>query len=155
MASERWHGAVAPGGRRRCRPGPRTAGVTPGRGCATVRWTVREQLRRGRPLTPIRCRWHDAGVVGVPPHTPGKQAAAAFAPYGLRLQAPGMAPGPVEARITITGRDGGCLGQLDIDAGGAQFRADAISGLLDLHYGAWTSQDADRRRGGHGAGPPT
>ena len=32
-------------------------------------------------MTPIRCRcrWHDAGAVGVPPATPGKQAAAAFA----------------------------------------------------------------------------
>ena len=37
-------------------------------------------------MTPIRCRWHDAGAVGVPPATPGKQAAAAFALYGLRLQ---------------------------------------------------------------------
>ena len=46
-------------------------------------------------MTPIRCRWHDAGVIGVPPNTPGKQAAAAFALYGLRLQAQGIAPGPV------------------------------------------------------------
>jgi hypothetical protein len=49
-------------------------------------------------MTAIRCRWHDAGVVGVPPATPGKQAAAAFALYGLRLQAEGISPGPVEAR---------------------------------------------------------
>ena len=106
-------------------------------------------------MTPIRCRWHDTGIVGVPPHTPGKQAAAAFALYGLRLQAQGIAPGPVEARITITDRDGDYFGQLDIDAADTQFMADAISGLLNLHYGSWTSQDVDRRRGGHGAGPPT
>ena len=106
-------------------------------------------------MTPIRCRWHDAGVVGVPPHTPGKQAAAAFALYGLRLQAEGISPGPVEARITITDRDGCYFGQLDIDARDAQFMVDAISGLLNLHYGPWTSEDVDRRRDGHGAGPPT
>jgi hypothetical protein len=91
----------------------------------------------------------------VPPHTPGKQAAAAFALYGLRLHAEGMSPGPVEARITITDRNGCYLGQLDIDAGDAQFMADAISGLLNPHYGPWTSQDADGLRDGHGAGPPT
>jgi len=34
----------------------------------------------------------------------------AFALYGLRLQPQGIAPGPVEARITITDRDGYCLG---------------------------------------------
>jgi len=104
-------------------------------------------------MTPIRCRWHDAGVVGVPPHTPGKQAAAAFALYGLRLQAEGISPGPVEARITITDRDGCYCGQLDIDAGDAQFMVDAISGRLNLQYGPWASEDVDRLRDGHGAGP--
>jgi len=54
-------------------------------------------------MTAIRCRWHDAGVAGVPPATPGKQAAAAFALYGLRLQPEGISPGPVEATVTITG----------------------------------------------------
>ena len=106
-------------------------------------------------MTPIRCRWHDAGVVGVPPHTPGKQAAAAFALYSLRLQAQGISPGPVEARITITDRDGCCLGQLDVDADDAQFMADPISGLLNPHYGPWSSQDVDHLRGGHDAAPPT
>ena len=106
-------------------------------------------------MTPIRCRWHDAGVVGVPPHTPGKQAAAAFALYGLRLQAQGIPPGPVEATITITDGHGYHLGQLDLDAGDAQFMVDAISGMLNLHYGPWTSQDVDRLRAGHGAEPPT
>jgi hypothetical protein len=105
-------------------------------------------------MTPIRCRWHDAGVIGVPPHTPGKQAAAAFALYGLRLQAQGIAPGPVEATLTITDRDGCYLGQLDIDAGDAQFMVDAISGLLGLRYGPWASKDADHLRAGPGAAPP-
>ena len=62
-------------------------------------------------MTAIRCRWHDAGLIGVPPHTPGKQPAAAFALYGLRLQAQGISPGPLEARITITDRDGSHFGQ--------------------------------------------
>jgi hypothetical protein len=106
-------------------------------------------------MTPTRCRWHDAGVVGVPPHTPGKQAAAAFALYGLRLQAQGISPGPVEARITITDRDGFYLGQLDLDADDAQFMVDAISGLLNLHYGPWTSQDADHPPAHSGPKPPT
>jgi hypothetical protein len=105
-------------------------------------------------MTAIRCRWHDAGVIGVPPHTPGKQAAAAFALYGLRLQAQGISPGPVEARITITDRDGCYLGRLDIDADDAQFMVDAVSGLLNLRYGPWTSQDLDHLRPGPGARPP-
>jgi hypothetical protein len=105
-------------------------------------------------MTPICCRWHDTGVVGVPPHTPGKQAAAAFALYGLRLQTQGISPGPVEAVITVTGRDGCYFGQLDLDAGDAQCMADAISGMLNLRYGPWTGEDVDRLRAGPGAGPP-
>jgi len=111
-------------------------------------------VAEGRPMTPIRCRWHDAGIVGVPPHTPGKQAAAAFALYGLRLQAQGISPGPVEATITITDRRGYYFGQLNLDAGDAHFMVDAISGMLNLHYGPWTSQDADRLLPNSGAGPP-
>jgi hypothetical protein len=103
-------------------------------------------------MTAIRCRWHDAGIVGVPPHTPGKQAAAAFALYGQRLQAQGISPGPVEATITITDRQGHYFGQLDLDAGDAQFMVDAISGMLSLHYGPWTSEDVERLRAGHGGG---
>ena len=80
--------------------------------------------------------------------------AAALALYGLRLQAQGISPGPVEAVITITDRHGCYLGQLDIDAGDAQFMVDAISGLLGLHYGPWTSQDADRLRASYRAEPP-
>jgi len=33
--------------------------------------------------------------------------------------------------------------------------ADAISGLLNLHYGPWASQDVDHLRGGHDVAPPT
>ena len=65
-------------------------------------------------MTPIRCRWHDAGVVAAPPATPGKQAAAAFALDGLRLRAQGIPPDPVEATITITGNHGYFFGQLDL-----------------------------------------
>jgi hypothetical protein len=105
-------------------------------------------------MTPIRCRWHDAGAVGVPPATPGKQAAAAFALYGLRLQTEGISPGPVEAVLTITDRHGYFFGQLDLDAGDAQFMVDAISGLLDREYGPWTNADINRLLAGHGAEPP-
>jgi hypothetical protein len=105
-------------------------------------------------MTAIRCRWHDAGVIGVPPHTPGKQAAAAFALYGLRLQAHGISPGPVEATITITDRHGHDYGQLDIDADDAPFMVDAISEMLNHHYGPWASQDLDHLRAGPGAEPP-
>jgi len=106
-------------------------------------------------MTAIRCRWHDAGLIGVPPHTPGKQAAAAFALYSLRLQAQGISPGPVEATITIADRDGCYFGQLDLDAGDAQFMVDAISGLLNHHYGPWTRQNIDHLRAVHDAEPPT
>jgi len=106
-------------------------------------------------MIPIGCRWHDAGLIGVPPHTPGKQAAAAFALYGLRLQAQGISPGAVEATITITDRHGCYFGQLDLDAGDTQFMVDAISGLLNHHYGPWTSQDVERLRADPGAEPPT
>src|SRR5215469_5443142 len=111
--------------------------------------------KRGRwwHMTPIRCRWHDAGVVGVPPGTPAKQAAAAFALYGLRLQAEGISPGPVEATVTITDNHGCLLGRLDLDAGDAQFMVDAISGMLSRVYGPWRSEDIERLAG-HRAGPP-
>ena len=105
-------------------------------------------------MTAIRCRWHDAGVVGVPPATPGKHAAAAFALYGLRLQAEGISPGPVEATVTITGHHGCCFGQLDLDAGDAQFMVDAISGMLNLAYGPWRGEDIERLLAEHRAGPP-
>ncbi len=73
-----------------------------------------------------------------------KQAAAAFALYGPRLQAQGISPGPVEATVTITDKNGHLVGQLDMDAGDAQFMVNAISGTLNLAYGPWTSEDVDR-----------
>lgn len=90
----------------------------------------------------------------MPPATPGKQAAAAFALYGLRLQAEGISPGPVEATVTITGHHGYFFGQLDLDAGDTQFMADAISGMLTLEYGPWRSEDIERLLAGHRARPP-
>lgn len=105
-------------------------------------------------MTPIRGRWHDAGVLGVEPGTPGKQAAAAFALYGLRLQAQGISPGPVEATVTITDRHGHLVGQLDLDAGDVQFMIDAISGMLNLAYGPWRSEDVDRMLADYRQGPP-
>jgi hypothetical protein len=105
-------------------------------------------------MTPIRGRWHDAGVLGVEPGTPGKQAAAAFALYGLRLQAQGISPGPVEATVTITDRHGHLVGQLDLDAGDVQFMIDAISGMLNLAYGPWRSEDVDRMLADYRPGPP-
>jgi hypothetical protein len=92
-------------------------------------------------MTPIRRRWHDAGVLGVPP---GMQAAAAFALYGLPLQAQGISPGPVEATMTLTDKHGHLVGQLNLDARDAQFMVDALSGMLNLEYGPWTSEDVDR-----------
>jgi hypothetical protein len=105
-------------------------------------------------MAPIRSRWHDAGVLGVAPGTPGKQAAAAFALYGLRLQAQGISPGPVEATVTITDKHGHLVGQLDLDARDAQFMVDAISGTLNLEYGRWNTEDVDRLLADYGPGPP-
>jgi hypothetical protein len=95
-------------------------------------------------MTRIRSRWHDAGVLGVSPGTPGKQAAAGFALYGLRLQAEGISPGPIEATITITDKHGHLVGQLDLDARDAQWMVEAISGMLNLVYGPWRAEDVDR-----------
>lgn len=92
----------------------------------------------------IRSRWHDAGVLGVPPGTPGKQAAAAFALYGLRLQTEGIWPGPIEATVAITDRHGHLVGQLDLDARDAQWMVEAISWMLNRDYGRWTDEDVDR-----------
>jgi hypothetical protein len=105
-------------------------------------------------MMPIRCRWHDAGVLGVPSGSSAKQAAAAFALYGLRLQAQGISPGPIEAVVTITDKHGHLVGQLDMDAGDAQFMLDAISGTLNLAYGPWRSQDVDRLLADYRPGPP-
>jgi hypothetical protein len=104
-------------------------------------------------MTAICCRWHDAGVVEVPPAAAGKQAGAAFALYGLRLQAEGVSPGPVEATVTLTDVHGCFLGQLDLDAGDAEFMVDAISGMLNRVYGPRRSQDIDRLVAERRAGP--
>jgi len=92
----------------------------------------------------IHGRWHDAGVLGVPPGTPGKQAAAGFALYGLRLQSEGISPGPIEATVTITDKHGHLVGQLDLDARDAQWMVEAISSMLNRDYGPWTDEDIDR-----------
>jgi hypothetical protein len=92
----------------------------------------------------IRSRWHDAGVLGVPPGTPGKQAAGAFALYGLRLQSEGISPGPIEATVTITDKHSQLVGQLDLDARDAQWMVEAISWMLNRDYGPWTDEDIDR-----------
>src|SRR5262245_31024283 len=123
MASERWHGAVRPVAVGAACLGENSRSDT-GALLRDSQMNGYRTVAEGAAMTPIRCRWHDAGVVGVPPHTPGKQAAAAFALYGLRLQAQGISPGSVEARITITDRDGCYLSQLDVDADDAQFMAD-------------------------------
>jgi hypothetical protein len=83
-------------------------------------------------------------MTGVPGGVPAGQAALAFALYGLRLQAEGISPGPVEATVTITDRNGQLLGQLDMDARDAQWIVDAISTMLRQDYGPWRSEDADR-----------
>ena len=102
----------------------------------------------------IRGRWHDAGVLGVPPGTPGKQAAAAFALYGLRLQSEGISPGPIEATVTITDKNGHLVGQLDLDARDAQWMVEAISWMLERDYGRWTDEDVDRMLAEYRPTPP-
>ena len=105
-------------------------------------------------MGPIRSRWHDGGILEVPSGTPVKQAALAFALYGLRLQAEGISPGPIEAIVTITSRDGLLLGQLDLDAGDAQWMADTISAMLHQDYGPWRTEDVNRLRAKYGPGKP-
>ena len=105
-------------------------------------------------MTPIRCRWHDAGVLEVPYGTPAQQAAMGFALYGLRLQSEGISPGPIEAIVTVTDKHGHLVGQLDLDAVDSQFMVDAINGMLNLTYGPWRSEDADRLLAEYGPSKP-
>jgi hypothetical protein len=91
----------------------------------------------------VRGRWHDGGILEVSPGTPVKQAALAFALYGLRLQVEGISPGPIEVTVTITDRSGRVLGQLDMDARDAQWMADTISAMLHQDYGPWRIKDVD------------
>jgi hypothetical protein len=72
----------------------------------------------------------------------------------VRLQAQGISPGPVEATVTISDQHGHLIGQLDLDAGDAQFMLNAISGMLNLTYGPWRSEDADRLLAGYRLRPP-
>jgi hypothetical protein len=85
-------------------------------------------------MVPIRCRWHDADVLGVLPARPPKQAAMGFALYGLRLQAEGISPGPIEATVTISDKHVHPVGQLDLDASDAQWMADAINALIAFSF---------------------
>src|ERR1019366_3576137 len=64
-----------------------------------------------------------------------RRAAAAFALYGLPLQAQGISPGPVEATMTLTDKHGRLVGQFNLDARDAKFMVDALSGMLNLEYG--------------------
>jgi len=105
-------------------------------------------------MMPIRSRWHDSGVVEMPANTPAKQAALTFALYGLRLQAEGISPGPIEATITITDKHGHPLGQLDLDARDVQWMADTISAMLHQDYGPWRSEDVKRLMDKYGPDKP-
>lgn len=105
-------------------------------------------------MVAVSCRWHDGESTGVPGSAPAGQAALAFAFYGLRLQAEGISPGPVEATITITDRNGHLLGQLDLDARDAQWMVDAISAMLRHDYGPWRREDADRLLAEYRRGQP-
>jgi hypothetical protein len=84
----------------------------------------------------------------------GQAGRGRLALYGLRLQAEGISPGPVEATLTVTGSHGYFFGQLDLDAGDVQFMVDAISGMLTLEYGPWRSEDAERLLAEHRTGRP-
>lgn len=103
-------------------------------------------------MVPIRGRWHDDGLLEGPAGEPGKQAALGFALYGLRLQAEGVSPGPIEATVTVTDKHGRLVGYLDMDARDAQWMADAISAMLRHDYGPWRSEDADRLLADYSAG---
>jgi hypothetical protein len=48
----------------------------------------------------------------------------------------------------------GYCGQLDLDAGDFQFMVDAVSGMLNLTYGPWRSEDVDRMLADDRPGPP-
>ena len=77
-----------------------------------------------------------------------------FALYGVRLQSEGISPGPIEAIVTVTDKHGHLVGQLDLDAVDSQFMVDAISGMLNLEYGPWKSEDVERLLTEQRAGPP-
>jgi hypothetical protein len=105
-------------------------------------------------MAPIRCRWHDGGVLQLPHGAPARQAALGFALYGLRLQAEGISPGPIEATVTVTDKNGHRVGQLDLDARDGQWMADAISAMLRRNYGPWRSEDIERLLAQYDPGEP-
>ena len=119
-------------------PAGRQRQVPPAARPASRRWCWRSLgVERGRQMVAIRSRWHDGGFVQVPRGTRGKQAALAYAPYGLRLQAEGISPGPIEATVAITDKHGHLVGQLDLDARDAQWMVAAVSAMLRHDYGPW------------------
>ena len=103
-------------------------------------------------MVAICCRWHDGGDSAVRGGAPAGQAALGFALYGLRLQSEGISPGPIEATVTVTDRNGHLIGRLDMDARDAQWMLDAISLMLRHDYGPWRSEDADRLLAEYGLG---
>jgi hypothetical protein len=111
-------------------------------------------MSREAATMPIRGRWHDGGILEIPPGEPARQAALAFALYGLRLQAEGISPGPIEAIVTITDTNGRPMGQLDLDARDAQWMADTISTALHQDYGPWRPEDINRLLNSYGQDEP-
>src|SRR5215472_10701241 len=105
-------------------------------------------------MVAIRSRWRDGGILEVPPDAPARQAALGFALYGLRLQADGISPSPIEAAVIVTDKNGHLVGQLDVDARDAQWTTDAISAMLRHDYGPWRREDAERLLAEYGPGTP-
>jgi hypothetical protein len=65
----------------------------------------------------------------------------------------GISPGPAEAIVTITYKHGHLADQVDLDDGHAQFMLDVISGMLNLGYEPWRSEDVDRLLADYCPGP--
>ena len=59
-----------------------------------------------------------------------------------------------EAVLAVTDKHGHLVGHLDLDAVDSQFMVDAISGVLNLTYGPWRSEDADRLLAEYGPSKP-
>ena len=134
-------------------------------GCRPIPFPPRGPASRHRGLEPverlreaamvaIHSRWHDGGILNIPAGTPAKQAALAFALYGLRLQAEGISPGPIEATVTIADKNGHPMGQLDLDARDVQWMTDTISAMLHQDYGPWRTEDLNRLLTKYSPGQP-
>jgi hypothetical protein len=104
-------------------------------------------------LIAIRCAGTTPGWSGC--RLP-RRASRPRPPCALRPAAAGegISPGPVEATVTITDNHGYFFGQLDLDAGDAQFMVNAISRMLTLEYGPWRSEDVERLLAEDRAEPP-